>query len=80
MEKDVARQVIRVAFSSAGELQSLLQILKQRCSAEEYKDYARAVAVSIDGITVALINKVLASHPELADEIEANIARSGRAI
>jgi hypothetical protein len=80
MDIDVARHVIRVAFRSAAELQALLGILKERCEAEEYKSYAIATAAAIDGINVALTNRVLSSHPELTNEIEANLSRSGRAM
>jgi hypothetical protein len=80
MDKNVAREIIRAAFRSGGELEKLLSVLKDRCSAEDYKVYARQVAMAIDGIHAALLNKVLAQFPELAAEIEANIARSGRAM
>jgi hypothetical protein len=80
MDKDVARQVIRVAFRCAGELQGLLEPLKERCSPDEYRGYARGIASAIDGISVALTNKILAQHPDLAGEIEANLERSDSAM
>ena len=80
MEKDVARHVIRVAFRTAAELQELMSLLKRQCSAEEYKGYALGFAAAIDGISVALTNKVLSSHPELTDEIETCLAKFGRFI
>jgi hypothetical protein len=80
MDIDTARHVIRTAFHTAGELQDLLRLLKERCSAEEYKTYAIGIATAIDGINVGLTNKILSSHPEFANEIEANLTRSGRAM
>jgi hypothetical protein len=80
MDKDIAREVIRAAFRSGSELEKLLGVLKDRCNAEDYKIYARQVAMAIDGIHVALLNKVLAQFPELEAEIEANLARTGRAM
>jgi hypothetical protein len=80
MNTDTARHVIRTAFQTARELQDLLRLLKERCSAEEYKAFAIGIAAAIDGINVGLTNKVLSSHPELAKEIEANLTRSGRAM
>jgi len=80
MDKDVARHVIRVAFRCAGDLQELLGVLKERCSAEEYRDYARGIATAVDGISTALTSKIVSSHPDLAKEIEANLERSGRAM
>jgi hypothetical protein len=38
------------------------------------------VATAIDGIHVALLDPVLSRYPELNAEIEANIARTGRAM
>jgi len=78
MDKEVAREVIRAAFRSGAELEKLLPVLKQRCSAEEYKDYARQVGMAIDGIDAALLDKVLAQFPELNAEIEAKMVAAGR--
>ncbi|ALA17023.1 MULTISPECIES: hypothetical protein [Chelatococcus] len=80
MEKDLARHVIRVAFRNAAELQGLLVLLKEHCSAEEYKVYAAGIASAIDGIGAGLTNKVLSSHPDLAEEIEASLAKYDRLI
>ncbi len=77
MDKEVAREVIRAAFRSGAELQKLLGLLKERCSPEDYKDYARQVTTAIDDIDAALLDKVLAQFPELRDEILAHQARAG---
>jgi hypothetical protein len=78
MDIELAREVIRTAFRSGAELQALLPLLKQRCSAEEYKGYALGIAAAIDAIGVELTNKVLAAHPGLANEIESSVKRHGR--
>jgi hypothetical protein len=80
MEKDVARHVVRVAFRCSAELQELLRTLKDRCSADEYKTLAFDVAKAVDAIGTALIDRALSSHPDLADEIEANLKRSDHAM
>jgi hypothetical protein len=80
MDIDTARNVIQAAFRAAGELQSLLPVLKERCSADEYKLFMRGIAAAVDGINVGLTNRALSSHPELAGEIESNLARSGHAM
>jgi hypothetical protein len=80
MDKNIAREVVRAAFRSGSELENLLGLLKERCSAEDYKIYAQQVARAIDGINAALLNKVVAQFPELEAEIEANIARTGQAM
>jgi ribonuclease PH len=75
MDINLARHVIRSAFRSARELEDLMQMLKINISVEEYKDYALGIAAAIDGINVALLDKVLASHPELKDELKASMAK-----
>jgi hypothetical protein len=80
MTKNVARQMLRAAFGAGAELQGLLGVLKKECTADEYQSYARGIAAAIDGITVAVTNKVLAAHPDLANEIESNLKRSGYAM
>ncbi len=76
MDKETAREIIRAAFRSGAELEELLPVLKQRCNAEEYKDYARQVGLAVDGIDAALVDKVLEQFPELDAEVEANMAVS----
>jgi hypothetical protein len=80
MNKKTARHILRAAFSAGDELQSLLGVLKKECTASEYKTYAHYVATAIDGIHVALTNKIIEAHPDLAREIEANLKRFGRAM
>lgn len=78
MDKDLAREVIRTAYRSGNELENLIGVLKNGCSPEEYKLYLRQIAMAIDGIHVALVDKVLAQYPELEAEMEANLARTGK--
>ena len=80
MDKDVAREVIATVFRCGDELQKLLRLLKERCSPQDYKVYARQVAMAIDDIDNALLEKVMAQFPELKGEIQAKLARSGDAM
>lgn len=80
MDRDVAREIVRAVFRSGSELENVLGVLKARCGADDYKYFARQVATAIDGINVALLNKVLLRFPELKVEIESNLARTGRAM
>ena len=78
MDSKLAWHLIGVSFRVAGELQELLPHLKEQCSADEYKDYAQGIAGAIHGINTALIDRAIASHPELRDRIEAELAKFGR--
>jgi len=78
MDIETARDVVRAAFRSSSELQTLLVSLRGRCRQDEYQDYARNIAAAIDAIGVSLINKALTEHPQLSAEIDAGIAEHGR--
>jgi hypothetical protein len=78
MEKDLARHVIRTAFRTTRELSTLLGLLKQHVSEEEYRRYARGIASAIDAANVALLDPTYASHPEVREEVEASIDKYDR--
>jgi hypothetical protein len=78
MDKDLARESIRAAYRSGNELGALVSVLKARCHPDDYQYFARQVAMAIDGIHVALVDKVLSRYPELEAEMEANLARIGK--
>ena len=78
MDIELARDVVRAAFRSSSQLQSLLGALKTRCRPDEYQEYARGIATAIDTIGVSLIDKALAEHSELSAEIDTSIAKDGR--
>lgn len=80
MEKDLARHLIRTAFRTTHELQDTLSLLKQHIGASEYRECASGIAAAIDAINVALINKALATYPDLEGEIETSLARYDRFI
>jgi hypothetical protein len=75
MDVDLARDMIRTAFHSSSELQNFLEILKRRCSPEEYRIIR---GESRQRSMRSGFNKALAAHPELNAEVEASIARHGR--
>jgi hypothetical protein len=75
VNKDLARDIIRVAFRSGRELETLVRPLKDQCTAEDYRDWMRHVAVAIDGLHVALVDKALARFPELETELDAVLSR-----
>ena len=78
MDIEVARHTVRQAFRTAWELQGTMQFWKERCSAEEYQQYAADIAQAIDAVSVALLNRAMSTYPELKEEIESQIAIHGR--
>ncbi|MBN8981659.1 MAG: hypothetical protein J0I29_10370 [Rhizobiales bacterium] len=80
MNKDLARQMIRVNFRCSRELQELMMLLKEQLSADEYKIHAKNIATAIAGIGDALTNTAISSFPELESEIETSLSKYGRFI
>ncbi|MBV9395241.1 MAG: hypothetical protein JOZ84_12620 [Methylobacteriaceae bacterium] len=78
MQKDLARRLIRSAFRSASESQSVLPLLKQQLPPADYKRYAHGVASATDAINQALLDPALAAFPELSQEVEASLKKHGR--
>jgi hypothetical protein len=78
MDSKLAWHIIGLSFRVSRELQALLPLLKEQCSADEYKGHARAIAGAIHGVNTALIDRALAAQPELEDRIEAELAEFGR--
>jgi hypothetical protein len=78
MEKELARQLIRSAFRSSSELQSVLRLLKQQLNPADYKRHALGIASATDAINQALRNPALAEFPELSQEVEASLKKHGR--
>jgi hypothetical protein len=71
MEIDLARHVVRTAFRSSRGLGDLLGVLKEHCSEQEYRGYAKAIATAIASIQLEVMNRVTSEHPGLEQEIEA---------
>jgi hypothetical protein len=78
MDEELAWEMVRVAFRTARELQGVLGLLKENCSAEDYQRYAGRIARAIDAVNDALLNTALAAHPRLAERIEAELEEFGR--
>jgi hypothetical protein len=78
MDKDIARKVIRVAFRSGRELETLIAPLKVRCTPDDYHFFLRQIAMAIDGIQTALVDEAVKRFPELEAEMESNVKRTGR--
>lgn len=80
MEQETAWQVIRAAYRCSADLQVLMKFLKERCSAEEYKPYAIAIAAVVDSLNSGLVGRALEARPELAGKIESDLAEYGHLV
>ena len=80
MDKDLARHVARVGFSTMNQLSHLLELLKDQCDPEEYQTYLKAIGTVGASISTEMISRVVALYPELEVEIEAKIKKYGLVI
>lgn len=78
MDIDVARHIVRSAFRSGRELESLLNMLKAHCKPDEYNAYAKAIGTAVASIHTEVINRIATDFPQLESEIEAHIDEHGR--
>jgi len=80
MDKKIAHYLVMAAFRATGDLETLLGFLKQHCRPDEYEKFALGIAGAIDAVNAGLVDKVLAQFPEIAGEIEADIAKYGKVL
>jgi hypothetical protein len=80
MELALARHIVRSAFRSAAELQSLLPLLEAHTTPSEYETYLHGIATVLATIGDEVTNRVLAANPGLADEVDASISTYGRLV
>ena len=78
MDIAVARHVLRATFRSSRELEYLIPLLKEACPPEEYDVLVRAIAGAIAENSLGVVNRILAAHPGLEAEVDADVARYGR--
>ena len=79
MEKELAKLVALTAFRSSAEINSLVPLLKEYCSEDEYRSFGMAIATASAEIGLQILQKIYAAHPELEAEIESNVQKFGRA-
>jgi len=78
MKPDIARHVLRAAFRSAAELQQVLPLLKENCTAKEYDEFRTGIATAIATVGDEVTNRILAANPGLSKEVDEEMKRYGR--
>jgi hypothetical protein len=78
MDQQTAWQVIRAGYRCSADLQLLMKLLKERCNEDEYKPFALGIATVIDTINSQLVDRAVATHPDLGKKIETDIEKFGR--
>ncbi|HZQ11438.1 MAG TPA: hypothetical protein VFA57_16980 [Pseudolabrys sp.] len=77
MDQQTAWQVVRTSYRCSADLQVLMKFLKERCSSEDYKSFAKAIATVIDTMNAQLVDRAVAIHPDIGRRIESDIEKFG---
>jgi hypothetical protein len=77
MQKQVAKHIVASALKCSSQLNQILPFAKIHCDNEEYREILSGVARVLDSIGVQIIDGILASHPDLKQEIDDSITKYG---
>ncbi|WP_374374783.1 hypothetical protein [Dongia sp.] len=80
MEKALAKHVVVQSFRAVDKITSLVPLLKEHCSEEEYRALALAIARSAANIKSEMIDLVYARYPEIEEEVDRDIERYERVL
>ena len=78
IDRDLARLMLISGFRSARELNELLFVLKEHCSADDYERLRGKIADAIAEINAATLSEAFDAHPDLHAEVDATIKKYGR--
>jgi hypothetical protein len=67
IEKEIALEIRTHALAAIVELHTILDDVRERCSAEDFETIKRGVGLSIGSIEVDLLLPIYAQHPEIDD-------------
>lgn len=65
MDKDVAHQISSLMLEYFARLNASVQVVQERCSEEEFKDYRRAIGLILGEMTTEVMMPLYRKHPEL---------------
>jgi hypothetical protein len=65
-------------MKSSTELTSLIPVLKENCSEDEYRYYGKILAKISASISLNIINDVFSKFPELKEEVDEQITKFSR--
>lgn len=68
MEREVAEEILALMREYSGKLNRSVQLVKDRCSKEEFIDYRKAVGVIMGEMCVEIMWPIFHEHPDLEPE------------
>lgn len=78
MDRELAKIVAITAFRSSADINNLIPLLKEHCSADEYRLFGLAIAASSAEISQQILYKIFSMHPDLESEFDNKIKKYGR--
>ncbi len=78
MDIDLARHFIRSMMKASTEMTSLIPVLKENCSEDEYEYYGKTLAKISASISLDVINDIFSKFPELKEEVDEQITKYSR--
>lgn len=78
MDRAFGKVVVVASLRSSSELNALIQLAKQHCSADEYEELKIAIADASLAISQRIISKIFEKFPDLEQEIEQHYQDFGR--
>ena len=79
MDEDLALMIVMVAERSRGEIASLIPIMKEHCSKDQYEEIVHSMATVIYDIGEEIMEKVYALNPSVRVTYKRNWDKFGRA-
>jgi hypothetical protein len=80
MDRDLAKHVVTVSIKTASRLGDLVPLLREHMPPQEYEVHAKAIARAVYAIGHEVTEQIFAEHPDLEQEIEAEINKFGLVI
>ena len=78
MEKKIAKHVARVSFQASTDLGNLVSLLKEHCSADDFKKLRDPLLNVSAAIGLDILNLIFFEFPDIKQEFDENIKKYGR--
>ena len=80
MDKKIARHIARVSFQASTDLGSLIYLLKEHCSQDDYEKLRKPIANVSAAIGLDILNSIFLEFPDLKRDFDYEIKKYGKII
>jgi hypothetical protein len=78
MDKKIAQHVAKTAFRASADLGSVIPLLKEHCSTEEYEKLRLPIATVSASIGLDILNLIFEYFPDIKQEFDEDIKLYGK--